>query len=184
MECIRNDKKENVFLYGAGCNLLFTGCTESVREHSQIYESKEEEETGILAQESQLLQEKEVDFSNLKTDKGYKMFYGEWEVIRKVGENYRLATEDAGDMVGREAYFPNMPAMKELGLTGTYVTIISMEECGSNVHFIIKDDETLIMYYKNTYLEQEQAIRAEQFEYGTKKPYICKRIFQWYFPDG
>jgi len=57
------------------------------------------------------------------------MFYEKWKVKKKIGESDKGAAEDATDMVGREAYFPNMQAMKELGLTGTYVTIISMEEC-------------------------------------------------------
>lgn len=48
-------------------------------------------------------------------------------------------------------YFPYMPTLNELGITGSYVTIFSVK--GYDVYFILKDDKSVIMFYKNAYLE-------------------------------
>jgi hypothetical protein len=48
-------------------------------------------------------------------------------------------------------YFPYMPTMNKLGINGNYVTIFSIK--GYDTYFILKDDESLIMFYKDAYLE-------------------------------
>ena len=49
------------------------------------------------------------------------------------------------------AYFPYMPTMNEIGINGNYATIFSIK--GYDTYFILKDDESLIMFYKDAYLE-------------------------------
>jgi len=49
-------------------------------------------------------------------------------------------------------YFPYMPTLNEMGITGSYVTIFHVDG-GGDIYFILKDDETVIMFYKEAYLE-------------------------------
>lgn len=48
-------------------------------------------------------------------------------------------------------YFPYLPTLKEMGITGSYVTIFSV--IGYDIYFILKNDESIIMFYKDAYLE-------------------------------
>jgi hypothetical protein len=60
-------------------------------------------------------------------------------------------------------YFPNMPTLKEIGIKGVYVTLFKVR--GYDLYFILKDDRTVVMFYKNTYikLERMEYIRNHDF---------------------
>lgn len=64
-------------------------------------------------------------------------------------------------------YFPYMPTMKEMGILGDYAVMFVPEsaECGYDMYFIIKDDETLMMYYKETYLELKRTKYIPNYEF-------------------
>lgn len=62
----------------------------------------------------------------------------------------------------RTTYFPYMPTLNELGIVGSYVTIISVK--GYDVYFILKDDQSVIMFYKNAYLELQRIKHIEGYD--------------------
>lgn len=59
-------------------------------------------------------------------------------------------------------YFPYMPTLNELGIIGSYVTIFSVK--GYDVYFILKDDESVIMFYKDAYLELRRIEHIEGYD--------------------
>ncbi len=59
-------------------------------------------------------------------------------------------------------YFPYMPRLSELGIIGSYVTIFSVR--GYDVFFILKDDKSVIMFYKDAYLELRRIEHIEGYD--------------------
>ena len=63
-------------------------------------------------------------------------------------------------------YFYYMPSLKEMGLKGTYATIfcVSGNGCGYNLYFIIKDDDTMLMFYNDCYIEMKRVKHIPNYE--------------------
>lgn len=155
------------------CAFLARGAPDNIQ--------KESKEIGEMAAP------KDHDFSKYNVDTGYKMFYGEWEATRKVGESYRFDVQDVSDIIGaklvftgwnchyyydgkeinidyptykitiipldeKTTYFPYMPTFNEMGITGDYVTLFTIKD-GEEVYVLVKDDQTLLMFYKDAYIE-------------------------------
>lgn len=59
-------------------------------------------------------------------------------------------------------YFPYMPRLSELGIIGSYVTIFSIK--GYDVFFILKDDESVIMFYKDAFLKLRRIEHIEGYD--------------------
>ncbi len=134
----------------------------------------------------------EKEPSSIKVNKGYKLFYGEWIITKRIGINQKEPVQDIDEMIGKKfvftdgrvnaycygrevqvdypeytikiipveensTYFLHMPTMGELGITNNYIVIFTIKKESDNgmydIVFIIKDDETLIMFYKDSYLE-------------------------------
>ncbi|WP_143320614.1 hypothetical protein [Clostridium sp. HBUAS56010] len=90
-------------------------------------------------------------------------FYYQGEEVNINYPRYEIITIPLDD---NTTYFPYMPTMKEMGIVGNYVTIFIPEsaEKGYDMCFMIKDDETLIMYYKDTYLELKRIKHIPDYE--------------------
>lgn len=59
-------------------------------------------------------------------------------------------------------YFPYMLTIREMGITGNYIILFSVTGC--DIYFIIKDDESLIMFYKDAYLELKRIDHIEGYD--------------------
>lgn len=134
----------------------------------------------------------ERDPANIKTDKRYKMFYGEWIITKQIGANSAVAFQNINNMIGKKTIFTdwkscfyydgnnieidypeynidiipveenstcffNISKMEELGIANNYIVIFTLEgRYADSMYYIIKDDETLILYCKGIYLEMKR----------------------------
>lgn len=85
--------------------------------------------------------------------------YGEFEINTVKGG--QLAIKDPYYTTyiipkNEEPFIKGMPGQREIGLIGDYFTFLQVDSFPEKVGFFIKDDETLIMFYRNSYYELER----------------------------
>lgn len=88
---------------------------------------------------------------------GTKLFFDGWNCNyyfngEEVNINYPEYKITIIPLNENTTYIPYMPTLNEMGIKGNYVTIFTIVG-GEDTYFFIKDDETLIMFYKDTYVE-------------------------------
>lgn len=88
------------------------------------------------------------------------MFYYDNEEVQIDYPNYDIKIIPLDE---KTMYFPYMPTMKEIGITGNYVTIFSVMG-DYDIYYILKDDDTLVMFYKNVYLELKRIEHEEGYK--------------------
>lgn len=88
------------------------------------------------------------------------MFYYDNEEVQIDYPNYDITIIPLDE---KTMYFPYMPTMKEIGITGNYVSIFSVM-ADYDIYYILKDDDTLVMFYKNVYLELKRIEHEEGYK--------------------
>lgn len=88
------------------------------------------------------------------------MFYYDNEEVQIDYPNYDITIIPLDE---KTMYFPYMPTMKEIGITSNYVTIFSAMG-DYDIYYILKDDNTLVMFYKNVYLELKRIEHEEGYK--------------------
>jgi|GEM_PF-5919365 len=101
----------------------------------------------------------EVEFYDWKSSFSYlgakvEILYPEYEITMIPLDN-------------RTSYLQYMPSLVDMGVTGGYATIICVSGNGRgyNLYFIMKDDDSMIIFYKEAFLELTRITHKDGAEY-------------------
>jgi len=122
---------------------------------------------GKWVVEKKIGDSKRLDVQDIDDLIGKEIFFGRWqsefiyyeEEIKIEYPKYEITIIPLDE---NTTYFPYMPRLKDIGISGEYVTIFWIP--GYDVSYIVKDEDTLIMFTRDAYLELKRLEYIEGYD--------------------